>query len=485
MSRTCLLLLTFFVIANPILAQNGPYSKEVEERIKQVENNLAGWVKLEGTTSGWNLQERMKQHNIHGVSVAVVHNYKVEWAKGYGFADTSDKRPVAANTLFQAASISKSLNAMGVLQLADKKQIDIYKNVNDYLKSWKFPEDSFTNQTKLTTAHLLSHTGGLTIHGFPGYSWSDSIPTDNQVLDGTRPANTRAVRSQFAPGTKYQYSGGGTTISKKIIMDITGQAYDMYMWKQVLEPIGMSKSFYTQPPPPQSFKVLATAYRADGKPLKGNFRIYPEQAADGLWTTPYDLGLYIIEMQLSLQGKSNKVLSKEMVATMLTPYVEKHNGLGVFIENRGGQKYFNHGGANEGFRSVYYGSFENGNGVVVMVNSDNGAIINEIVNSVATVYGWKDFYTPKVKKEIKPSAEKLQSYTGTYQLGGNKFVFTADKDRMYISQNGNKAVPVYFFSEDSFFIMEVDAELQFTGTDGKIDTLFIKQNGGEYKAKRI
>lgn len=268
-------------------------------------------------------------------------------------------------------------------------------------------------------------------------------------------------------------------------MDVSGQEYDMYMWKQVLEPIGMSKSTYTQPPPPQAFKVMATAYRADGKPLKGNFHIYPEQAADGLWTTPYDLGLYIIEMQLSLQGKSNKVLSKEMTTTMVTPYVDKNNGLGVFIETKGDQKYFNHGGANEGFRCNYYGSFENGNGVVVMVNSDNGSIIGEIINSVATVYGWKDFYNPVVKKEVKPAVEKLKSYQGTYQLGANKFTFTLQNDRMYISQNGNKAVQMYFFSDDAFFIMEVNAELQFSATDGKIDTLNIKQNGGEYKAKKI
>lgn len=112
MMRIALYLIVSILFATSLAAQNTTHSKEVEEKIKRVENSLAGWVKLEGNTGGWNLQDRMKTHNIHGVSVAVVHNYKVEWAKGYGFADTSDKRPVATNTLFQAASISKSLNAM-------------------------------------------------------------------------------------------------------------------------------------------------------------------------------------------------------------------------------------------------------------------------------------------------------------------------------------------------------------------------------------
>lgn len=478
----CLLLSILF--AAPLSAQTTPYSKEVEEKIKQVENGLSGWVQLQDKKTNWNLEQRMKFHNIHGVSVAVIRNYKIEWARGYGYADTFDRRPVHINTLFQAASISKSLNAMGVLRLADKKQIDIHKNINDYLKTWKFPEDSFTRVTKLTTAHLLSHTGGLTIHGFPGYTWTDSIPEDNEILDGKRPANTRSVRSQFEPGIRYQYSGGGTTISKKIVMDVSGQEYDMYMWKQVLEPIGMSKSFYTQPPPPQAFKVLATAYNSNGTPVKGKFHIYPEQAADGLWTTPTDLGHFIIEMQLSLQGKSNKVLSKDMSATMVTPYIDKNAALGVFIDTRGNQKYFQHGGANEGFRCQYYGSIENGNGVVVMVNSNNGAIINEIINSVATVYEWKDFYTPVVKKEVSVTPDKLKTYKGGYMLGNNMFIFTIDKDKLFFSQNGSTPAPVYFTSDTAFFIFEAPADFEFITADGKTDTLLIKQNGREYKAKR-
>jgi CubicO group peptidase (beta-lactamase class C family) len=481
--RIKLCIAIFFLSIISVSAQNPSYSKEIEEKIKQVENNLVGWAKLQDSKTAWNLQERMKYHNIHGVSVAVIRNYKIEWARGYGFADTSDKRPVTHNTLFQAASISKSLNAMGVLQLADKKKIDIHQNVNNYLQSWKFPEDSLTRNTKLTTAHLLSHTGGLTVHGFYGYKWTDSLPTDNEILNGQRPANSSAVRSQFAPGVRFQYSGGGTTISKKIIMDVSGQEYDMYMWKQVMEPIGMSRSFYPQPPPPQAFRSLATAYRASGAPLIGKFNIYPEQAADGLWTTPTDIGKFIIEMQLSLQGKSNKVLSKEMTDTMLTPYLDKSAAMGVFINTRGNKKYFQHAGANEGFRGQYYGSFENGDGVVVMVNSDNNAIVGEIINSVATVYDWKEFFTPTIKKEVKVPVEKLRSYVGEYAIGNNVFKITLENERLFVSQNRQKPVPLYFTSDTAFFAMEPPAaDLEFLSTDGKVDTLQIKQGDGIYKA---
>lgn len=474
-------LLFLIAFSHYACAQNPEYSKEIEDIIKKVENNLTGWVKLDGAP-GWNLQQRMKFHNVHGVSIAVIKDYKIHWVRGYGWADTSDKRPVTPSTLFQAASISKSLHAMGVLKLADKKIINIHAPVNDYLRTWKLPEDSFTAQTKVTTAHLLSHTGGLSVHGFRGYSWTDSIPSDNDILDGKPPANSAPVRSQFAPGARYQYSGGGTTVSKKVVMDITGQPYDMFMWKEVLEPIGMRQSFYTQPPPPQAFRLLATAYRADGRPIKGKFHIYPEQAADGLWTTPGDIAQFIIEMQLSMQGKSNKVLSQQMTNTMLTPYIDREAALGVFVIERNGGKYFTHNGANEGFRSQYYGSFENGNGVVVMVNSDVSAIVGELINSVAIVYGWKDLYTPQIRKEVKVPTEKLRTYTGEYILPPHSFKITLVNDRLFASQNNQTPIPMYFTTENAFFVMEgPPADFEFVA-NGHSNLLVIKQGGREYKA---
>ena len=480
-----ILLLVLLVSCNMVQSQqaNPTYSKEIEDKIKQVENGLAGWVQAQGDKLTWSLEERMRFYKVNGVSIAVIKDYKTEWARGYGWADTADKRAVNAQTLFQAASISKSLNAMGVLQLADRKKLELYNDINTYLRSWKFPESSFTTAQKVTVAHLLSHTGGLSVHGFPGYEWKDSIPSDNDILDGKRPANTGAVRSITEPGARFRYSGGGTTISKKIIMDVSGQEYDLYMWKQVLQPLEMTYSFYTQPPPPRSFPYLSTAYYADGKPVKGNFHIYPEQAADGLWTNPTDLCKFIIEVQLSQLGKSNKILSKEMVATMLTPYVDKSAALGVFIDTRGGKKYFQHGGANEGFRCQYYGSLENGNGVVVMVNSDNGDIMQEIINSVAEVYQWEGFYQPVVKKTVSPEAAILKSYTGEYQLGIILFTITYNDNRLSVSQNGNTPFIMHFTSDTDFFLYEVPAELSFIKNEqGVTNTLLIKQGGGEYKA---
>ena len=339
----------------------------------------------------------MKFYHANGVSIAVIKDYKIEWAKGYGWADNAQQRPVTTTTLFQAGSNSKSLNAVGILKLVQEGKLDLYSDINNYLKSWKFPYDSRSKGKKITIANLLSHTAGLTVHGFPGYEKGDTIPTLIQILNGQNPANTEAVHSMFEPSLRFKYSGGGTTISQLIVQDVTGQPYDVYMWDNVLKPMEMMYSFYTQPPSPDRQNLLATGYYNDGKAVKGNYHVYPEQAAAGLWTNAIDLANFVIETQLSLAGKSQKVLSKKMTELMLTPYIHKSAALGVFILNKKGTKYFSHGGVDEGFVSQYVGSFEGGNGVVVMTNTYNEALFKEIINSVATVYNWKDYYTPKIR----------------------------------------------------------------------------------------
>jgi CubicO group peptidase (beta-lactamase class C family) len=402
----------------------------------------------------------MALYNIPGLSIAVINDNKIEWAKGYGWADKSNHRPVTDQTLFQAASVSKSLNGVGVLKLVQDKKLDLYADINKYLKTWEFPYDSIAKNKKITTAELLSHMAGLSIHGFSGYSVGDSLPTIIDILDGKKPANTTAVRSQFAPGIKFQYSGGGIIISQLIVMDITNEPYDEYMWKNVLKPMGMIHSFYSQPPPADKKQLLSFGYLSDGKKVEGGYHIYPEQAAAGLWTNPTDLCKYIIETQLSYNGKSKKVLSPEMTKLRLTPYLNNSSALGVFIDNRKGTKYFDHAGANEGFRCIYYGSLDEGKGVAVMINSDNGTILNEVVNSVASVYDWKNFYNPVIKKVIQVPDTILSSFAGKYELYGSPVTIKKENNKMILDYR-NIPCKMYFTTTKDFFITEFRGENKF------------------------
>ncbi len=460
---------------------------DTAEKIKQVETSLAGNIMTEGDAL-YTIKDRMAYYHIQGVSIAIVHNYKIEWAKGYGWADDSLKIPVTTQTLFQAGSISKSLNSVGVLELVQDKKIDLYTDINTYLQSWKFPYDSLSKGKKITIANLLSHSAGLTVHGFGGYEKGDTIPTIEQVLDGKKPANSDAVRSMYEPGLKFEYSGGGTTISQLIVMDVTHKPYDKYMHDNVLKPLGMTSSTYQQPPVDKSPVLVSAAYYPNGKEVTGKYHIYPEQAAAGLWTNPTDLCKYIIETQLAFAGKSHKVLSQQMTSLRLTPYIDKSAALGVFIDTYpDSTKYFEHGGVDEGFISQYYGSLVDGNGVVVMTNTANGgSLIPDIVNSVARVYGFKDLNHSKMIKTVTVADSVLQSYTGQYELAP-KFILTITKEgnNLFGQATGQGKLQIFPETQSKFFLKAVDAEVEFI-KDGKgqVTKLVLYQNGA-HDAKRI
>ena len=397
-----------------------------------------------------------------------MHDFKLEWAKGYGWADVSEKRPVTEKTLFQAASISKSLNGVGVMKLVQDGKIDLHTDINQYLTSWKFPYDTVSKNKPITVAALLSHTAGLTIHGFPGYARGDSIPTLQQILDGQKPANTEAVRSFGEPGASVVYSGGGITISQLIVTDVTHQPYDEFMQKNVLDPMDMTGSFFTQPPAKSDSSLLATGYKADGTPVEGKYHIYPEQAAAGLWTNPSDLGKYIIETVLSYNGKSDKVLTSEFTRLRLTP-VMQDAAAGVFVNRKDSSFYFSHGGANEGFTCYYVGDVISGNGVVIMTNSDNGSLSSEVANSVATVYGWKDYYQPVLKTVVDVDEAVLDRYVGKYEAEGEVTTIRREGRNLLISPYPGCWVNVYFTSDVDFFVREYEGDLKFIiDAEGKV-----------------
>jgi CubicO group peptidase (beta-lactamase class C family) len=475
--KNCKSIIFLFFLCCKVGSLHAQYSKETQIRIKKVENNLSAWVQIENNPQKWTLEERMKFYHANGVSIAVIKDYKIEWAKGYGLADSLQQKLVTTKTLFQAGSNSKSLNAVGILKLVEEGKLNLNSDINDYLKRWKFPYDSLSKGKKITIANLLSHTAGLTVHGFDGYEKGNAIPTIIQTLNGQKPANSEAVRSAYEPSLKYEYSGGGTTISQLIIEDVTGEPYDKYMWENVLKPMGMNNSSYTQPPVSSKLNLLATGYYNDGKAVKGNYHIYPEQAAAGLWTNPTDLAKYVIETQLSLLGKSQKVLSKEMTEIRLTPYIDSKAGLGVFIIDKNGVKNFEHGGVDEGFVSQYIGTMTGGNGVVVMTNTYNTALFDEIIRSVALIYGWKNAYTPDIKKEIHIKGEDLQTYLGKYGSGDFIWSIIKKENDIYLSINDNQywgtcMWKIHLTNENNFFITEKNCEFIFVrDASGKITAL--------------
>ena len=180
-----------------------------------VQTHIAGWAALciwfSATPSGWAdklddfTEALMQKRHITGLSMAVIQDGKIVKAKGFGLAEKALNVPVTTSTLFQAGSISKSVAALGALHLVGREKLSLDEDVNLKLRAWKVPENELTKAKKVTLRRILSHSAGLTVHGFPGYALDKPVPTLLQVLDGAEPANTPAIRVDIVPGSKLRY----------------------------------------------------------------------------------------------------------------------------------------------------------------------------------------------------------------------------------------------------------------------------------------
>ena len=221
---------------------------------------------------------------VPGASAAVINSYGVEWARGFGVLEMGNNAVVTEDTLFQAASISKPVAAMAALKFVQDGKLTLSEDVNAKLQSWKIPENKFNRSRTITLTHLLSHTAGLTVPGFPGYAQGQPLPTLMQVLDGKPPANTPPIRVQEPPGKQWRYSGGRYCVVQQLLTDTSERGVTELLWKMVLDPLGMNLSTFEQPLPSQKQRVAASAHRHGDQPVPGKWHVYPEQAAAGLWT---------------------------------------------------------------------------------------------------------------------------------------------------------------------------------------------------------
>jgi len=429
------------------------------------------------------LEKRMEALHVPGVSIAVIHNGKVEWARGFGVAKVGGPG-VTAETMFQAGSISKPVAAMAALRLVEQKKLMLDEDINKELTTWKLPSSEAAHGKPVTLRELLTHTGGTTVHGFPGYAQGEPVPSLVEVLNGEKPANTSAIRIETEPGTKWNYSGGGFTIMQAAAIDASKESFPKLLHDTVLAPIGMKHSTYEQPLP-ATMGPAATPYNGDGTPVAGGAHTYSEMAAAGLWTTAPDLALYVMENQRSLEGKANHVLSPEMTKEMMKAGMGNW-GLGVQIGGSEGDRYFTHGGVNAGFEALFVGYENHGDGAVVMTNAQGGSrLAEQIMQSIAAEYGWPDF-KPVVRTEVKLDRGVLEKYVGTYELTPKfSLTFSLEGDQLISQASQQQKIPVFAESETKFFTKMMNAEIEFVKDDkGDVTGMVLHQGGREMKGVR-
>jgi CubicO group peptidase (beta-lactamase class C family) len=327
---------------------------------------------------------------VPGVSVAVINDFQVDYVEVHGVMDESTGEPVTPTTLFQAASISKGVSAVGVMTLVQDGILTLDTDINHYLTSWQLPDHSGQNSQKATIRRLLSHTAGTTVSGFRGYRYSESVPTLLELLNGQAPANSPPIYIDVTPGSQFRYSGGGYEVVELAVRDVTGIGFPQLIQERVLAPLGMANSTYEQPLPESLRARAPQGYYANGSAVPGGHHIYPEIAAAALWTTPTDVARFVIEIQRSLRGESNRILTRENTQLLITE-VRNRYGLGFALRSLRGETYFWHAGANDGFRCAMI-AHPDGHGLVLMTNSDRGSDLYEnVIPVIASREDWPGY----------------------------------------------------------------------------------------------
>ncbi|MBX9788178.1 MAG: beta-lactamase family protein [Pirellulales bacterium] len=473
-----LLLAIISSFAAPLLLRGAPPEQA------QVEQAVVKRIHYAGEPATASLAERMRELHVPGVSVAVVAGGRIAWQQAYGLADAGTSAAVTDQTDFQAASMSKPLTALAALALVDQGKLALDSDINQHLKRWQIPANEFTAKQPVTLRLLLSHRAGTTVSGFPGYKAGEAVPTIVQVLLGEKPASTEPVKVIRKPGAQFAYSGGGTTIVQLALEDTLGQSMTELMQRNVLQPLGMTGSTFAQPLPDDWRDRAAGGHDMNGSPI--GYRTHPEQGAAGLWATAGDLARYFLGVQAALAGERGAILSTATATEMLKPVGDGTVGLGPFLTIDDGRVVrFGHGGANAGFRGSMLGTLEGGFAAVVLTNSDEGsALADEVINTVAGVYGWPG-PTSESKTIVRLDSGVLDKYVGDYAIGPIKAGTISVRDGSVFIKGMQGEVEIFFESPTKFLNPFVGLEGEIEVGDDGVVSLTVKTGGQTIRVRKI
>jgi CubicO group peptidase (beta-lactamase class C family) len=325
----------------------------------------------------------IEQHHVPDLSIRMINNGHLGESFTAGVLQVEDDPIIDDRTVFSWGSVSKFVTAVAVLRLVADGQLELDRDVNEYLESWKVPQNRFTEQYPVTIRTILSHTAGLSVHGFADFQPGQMLPTTVQILNGEHPAMNRPVRVIQPVGEEFKYSGGGTTILQLIVEETTRMPFPEAVSMLVFEPLALTRSTFENPLP-EAFGNIAKAHDDGANPqaLPRGYQAMPEMAASGLWSCPTDVAKILIAVFAAYTGKSDGFLPKDLVVDMMSTEANSEYGLGIRILDSDYGFVAMHGGSNESYRSYIKLYLDTGNGYAITTNGADGHRVNSELFSI-------------------------------------------------------------------------------------------------------
>jgi D-alanyl-D-alanine carboxypeptidase len=364
--------------------------------------------------SAW-IEAQMAYGGQPGLSIGLVYDQALIWARGFGWADVERKASATPQTIYRIASITKLFTSTAILQLRDAGKLQLDDPVSRHL-SWFNIQNRYPEAPPITIRHLLTHTSGLPREAAFPY-WTDShFPSREQIRETLSQQETI-----LPPETRWKYSNLALTLAGEIVAAVSGQAYADYLRQHILDPLGMKDTFVEaiEPDHPQ----LASGYGRrlpDGGRKRSPFTdcrgITP---AANMASTVEDLARFAMFHMADESSGDGRILSYRTRREMqrvhwLAPDWQTGKGLGFHITRQGNKTYIGHGGALQGYRTAVQICPDDKIAVIVLTNADDG-------NPAAYVEKAFAWVAPAMLKAVAPEPEATKSnpawqpYLGKYR----------------------------------------------------------------------
>jgi len=337
-----------------------------------------------------NMYELMERYHVSGLGIALIHDRQIHSAKGFGVLKAGTDQRVDSHTIFNACSISKFVTAMLVMKLVDQGILDLDEDINNFLTSWKLPYSELIDSNKVTLRTLLSHQSGVVDPegSFGEFDPTLGIPTMVHLLEGRTSYCKESIQVMYKPGSDFQYSDVGFCIIQQVVEDVTGRSFEEVMNELVFEPLNMKNSLIMRSAAIELGKNISCGHESNGDIVKSKYPFYPYPAAAGIWTSPSDLALLVIELMNSLHGTSQLGISQRTSKEMITSQgCKEWTGLGLFLDCSKHDVEVSSLGWGVGYQCMMIANPYLGSGAIIMTNTDLGVhqmkgIIGEIVSSL-------------------------------------------------------------------------------------------------------
>ncbi|MBZ5601642.1 MAG: beta-lactamase family protein [Acidobacteriia bacterium] len=422
---------------------------------------------------------QLQREDIAGAAVVVVKDGKILFSKGYGYADVAQRKPATADaTLFRPGSISKLFTWTSIMQLVEQKKLDLDRDVNEYI-DFKIPA---TYPQPITLRNIMTHTPGFeeAIKDLFVAEPKDLKPL-GEYLKASLPERV------FPPGTTPAYSNYATALAGYILQRVSGESYEDYVERHILQPLGMARTTFRQPLPEALRPMMSNGYQVASKPAKP-FEVVQGWPAGSSSTTATDMARFMIAHLQDGQYDAVRILQPETARLMHSAQfvaVPPLNSmaLGFYEETRNGQRIIGHGGDTVCFHSDLHLIPAAGVGFFISYNS---AGKGEISPRSAVWEKFLDRYFPYRTPEATPPADAArdaQEVSGSYQVSRRpqtsilSFISAASVTSVSVNSDGTISTGDRQLSGQPKHFREV-APLVFRQENGQDRVAFRKDSSG-------